>query len=227
MDMECGVCLGKFKDFELQNPRFCCSVKLCKDCYNGTTICPQCRFKGPTSINLKYFEMGIYDEHIFMVTDFGHYEEYRTYNKDDGRLILLERMNEGSLYTADGQCNVTMFFTDGTVHHKWMIEDEDGDTVYHREDGPAHVVYKDGYLYSERYYLNGLPDDERPSVVYYPDGKVHGTYRHDGCVEYYNSGNKLRETNEDVTTLYTDSPENVKITTFRKANSLGSLEIIQ
>ena len=44
--MECNVCLNKFKYYELQNPRFCCSVRLCSECYWETDICPQCRSIG-------------------------------------------------------------------------------------------------------------------------------------------------------------------------------------
>ena len=44
--MECNVCLNKFKNFELQNPRFCCSVRLCNYCYWETNSCPQCRSIG-------------------------------------------------------------------------------------------------------------------------------------------------------------------------------------
>ena len=44
--MECNVCLNKFKYYELQNPRFCCSVRLCSECYWETDICPQCRSYG-------------------------------------------------------------------------------------------------------------------------------------------------------------------------------------
>ena len=48
----------------------------------------------------------------------------------------------------------------------WMINaDEDGDLIYHREDGPA-IEYVNGY---KEWYLNGKRHREDGPAIEYPD----------------------------------------------------------
>ena len=94
MESECNVCLSKFKEFELQNPRFCCTVKLCKDCYKSTSRCPQCRdetvhvlgvgtYGYPNSCNKVMHIVFIDDNEIWAVDDRGNLTQipsgYRKY----------------------------------------------------------------------------------------------------------------------------------------------------
>lgn len=36
--LECNICLQAFKHHELQNPRFCCSVRMCQSCFKLTLV---------------------------------------------------------------------------------------------------------------------------------------------------------------------------------------------
>ena len=88
----CNVCLNKFKDFELQNPRWCCSVRLCSKCYWETNSCPRCRSIGAVDNAISDLEQDkeLLEEKIEALKD------NNSLLKDNNRLLKenLERQEE-------------------------------------------------------------------------------------------------------------------------------------
>ena len=179
---KCNVCLCEFKDFELQNPRFCCSVKLCNACYIKTGCCPQCRASGMSNgcIEQKMFKVNIISNGYYeTVVSFGTYIQ-KTRFGDGGKIFYTKFCvddDDEIPYNRGNEPNHIEYIwkndkIEATVH-SWM---RDNEGCLHREDGPALIeYYDDGKVKREVYYIDGdyLDDDKEPyEVLYYRSGKI-------------------------------------------------------
>lgn len=61
MTVHCNICLLQFADYKVQNPNYCCSIKLCVTCFKRCESCPQCR----RSLSEPYRELSeLFKDHI-------------------------------------------------------------------------------------------------------------------------------------------------------------------
>ena len=165
MEMECNVCLNKFKDYELQNPRWCCSVRLCKDCYKKTISCPQCRnIDGNVYCGDENGIVKIDDEAIILTRKMGKYRERSICHRTTGSALLTEYLeNDSESFHNMGNEPNFIEYEYRTKKHSWL--NSDGEP--HREDGPAEIRFtSDGYITRESYMIDGayqqrgaLPND--------------------------------------------------------------------
>lgn len=64
----CNICYDDMKDYMLQNPNYCCSLKICESCYNTCSSsgkCPGCRKKIKGATRVRYMS----DEFIDLYSD--------------------------------------------------------------------------------------------------------------------------------------------------------------
>lgn len=74
-----------------------------------------------------------------------------TYYDENGKIIRKEWKKEGKYYRATRESTVVCFnpLNDEVIERKWL--DENG--KYHREDGPAHILYDENGLYKLQEFL--------------------------------------------------------------------------
>jgi len=148
----CNVCLNKFKDYELQNPRWCCSVRLCKDCYGKTDSCPQCRNNdNHENIDLSGI-VKIEGERIIFTRKMEKYRERSTCHKD-GTALWTEYLENDSerFYNMGNEPNLIKYMYAIKIH-SWV----NSDGIPHREDGPADIFLNGrGHVTKEIYMIDG------------------------------------------------------------------------
>ena len=150
--MECNVCLNKFKNFELQNPRWCCSVRLCKDCYGKTDSCPQCRNDNDNHENIDLTGIvEVEDNKIIFTRIMGKYREVSTCDIYGFALWTEYLDNNKKYYQRGNKPNYIMHLCDRESHN-WL--NSDGEP--HREDGPAAIRFDiNGKIIMETYMIDG------------------------------------------------------------------------
>ena len=223
---KCDVCHDEFKDFELQNPRWCCSVKLCGECYKSTDSCPQCRTTIPEidsdDIDLGNLKVNIKPEGYEIIISYGDYRQMNTFD-DKGRITC-------SRFRKNDDTNCNLGDRPNEIHYKWD-DNRIAQTVQcwfrshllHREDGPALVVLNDdGKVEAEKWCVdnkssrgNDENGNELPCEIgYYRNGKISYEFflKHRRVVHYYESGRKLCivkcGSSCPIQTLYRDDDEN-------------------
>lgn len=204
----CAICLEEFARWELQNPKFCCSVLLCQSCYTETKniSCPQCR-NGSSTFGLEERDNVLFSSNRFLIA------------KTEDNLVVkwhhigqLRRSNYGNAQslTGDGDLpSMIMYNRDGQkVHEQWhrngdLLAEisyyENGQKEYecwyhnnklHMDDDlPAEIGYnEDGQKTYEQWYQNRQlhRDGGLPAVILY------NIYGQKECEQWYKNGLKLR-----------------------------------
>ena len=184
----CNVCLNKFKDYELQNPRWCCSVRLCKGCYGKTDSCPQCR----NGSNIRKIDISrvvnVRDFRITFTMKMGEYRVRSTCSMDgDARSIEYLENDNDKYYNRGNEPNL-IEYNSFNCDHKWL----NSDGHPHRDDGPAVITFnKNSKIIGELYRTDGKPQHRGalPNEIYYLrtdngdiEGYMHSWYDSEGSL---------------------------------------------
>lgn len=191
----CTICSKEFAKWELQNPRYCCSLQQCQSCYTSNTSCPQCG-SGDRVSELRV----LFQSDQFQITKTKDGVVFK-WLQQDGRLHRDEDLPSWIKYNKEGQILYERWYQDGHQHRD--------------HDRPAEIKYiytygnKQGWKQTEEWYQNGKKhrNGDLPAVIQYnTEGQIeYVEWRRDGLQHrdgdmpaeiYYDEGQKEFEYTE-------------------------------